>query len=134
MIYFLTNSTTLVYRVHSGYFFENISTICTQQGAQLSTTLYKIYHNDLLKSVGESGPGTAIGNINVSTPTCADDAALLANSPHELQAFLDLVEFNTFRELDKINPDKSDILTVKYKDSVKATFNGQHLKSPMCQM
>ena len=101
----------------------------TKQGAQLSTTLYKIYHNDLLKSVSQSTLGASIGNINVSTPTCADDTALLANSPHELQAMLDLVEFNTSRDLVKINPDKSEILTVKYKNTVKATLNGQEISN-----
>ena len=76
------------------------------QGAKLSTTLYKIYHNDLLEAIVNSNLGADIGQIRVPVPTCADDTALLANSNTELQNMLDIVDCYTSRNRVKINPDK----------------------------
>ncbi|CAG2249292.1 unnamed protein product [Mytilus edulis] len=51
-----------------------------QQGAKLSTTLYKCYNNLILDSILKSGLGACIGDIQVPAPTCADDIAVLKNS------------------------------------------------------
>lgn len=40
---------------------------------------------------------------------------------------LNIVEFNTKRELVKINPKKSEILTVKSKQTVEVTIDGQNV-------
>ncbi|KAH3803080.1 hypothetical protein DPMN_156780 [Dreissena polymorpha] len=87
----------------------------TKQGAQLSTTLYKVYHNHLLNTNGDSA-------IRVPTPTCADDTATLANTQEELQAVLDIVEYNTKRKPVKINPDKSELLTLECKQPKEVTL------------
>ena len=79
-----------------------------QQGAKLSTSLYKCYNNAILDSILNSGLGCHIGNIPVSAPTCADDIAILANSTEEAQQILDIVNHHTKRELVKINPNKSE--------------------------
>ena len=50
-----------------------------------------INNNTTLNAVQASGLGAHIGNINVSSPTCADDIALLGCKGHELQALLDIV-------------------------------------------
>ena len=55
-----------------------------QQGAKLSTSLYKCYNNAILDSVTEVGLGSHLGTISVATPTCADDILILANSECEL--------------------------------------------------
>ncbi|CAC5366100.1 unnamed protein product [Mytilus coruscus] len=51
-----------------------------QQGAKLSTSLYKCYNKAILDSVTESGLGCHKGTIGIATPTCADDILVLANS------------------------------------------------------
>ncbi|CAC5413724.1 unnamed protein product [Mytilus coruscus] len=53
-----------------------------QQGAKLSTSLYKCYNNAILDSVTESGLGCHMGTIGIATPTCADDILVLANSEY----------------------------------------------------
>ncbi|CAC5357155.1 unnamed protein product [Mytilus coruscus] len=62
-----------------------------QQGAKLSTTLYKCYNNVILDSILKSGLGACIGDIQVPAPTCADDIAFLANSTADAQGIFDIV-------------------------------------------
>ena len=86
-----------------------------QQGAKLSTTLYKCYNNAILDSISRSGLGAHIGDIGIAAPTCADDIAVLANNQIEAQGIIDIVEHHTRRELVKINPIKSDLIMYKGK-------------------
>ncbi|CAC5420238.1 unnamed protein product [Mytilus coruscus] len=67
-----------------------------QQGAKLSTTLYKCYNNVILDSILKSGLVARIGDIQVPAPTCADDIAVLANSTADAQGILD----TTMNEID----------------------------------
>jgi hypothetical protein len=98
------------------------------QGAKLSTSLYKLYHNCLLNSIVSSTLGANIGNIRVPAPTCADDTALLAGDPYELQAMLNIVNSSTERDLVKINPDKSEILSYKHNRAVDIKLGNQPVK------
>ena len=91
-----------------------------QQGAKLSTTLYKYYNNTILDSISHSDIGTHIGSIGIPAPTCADDIAVLADNRHEAQAILDLINYHTKRDLVKINPDKSD--AVYYNSQKNAEY------------
>lgn len=75
-----------------------------QQGAKLSTSLYKCYNNVILDSIAKSGLGSNIGNISVAAPTCADDIAILANNTSQAQGLLEIVYHHTKRDLVKINP------------------------------
>jgi hypothetical protein len=52
-----------------------------------------------------------IGNITVSAPACADDIALLGESK-DIQAMLNLLEYNTKRDLVKLNPEKTEVINV----------------------
>jgi hypothetical protein len=81
-----------------------------QQGAKLSTSLYKCYNYAILDSVTEGGLGSHLGTISVATPTCADDILILANSECELQSIMDIIYHHTQRDLVKINPQKSDLI------------------------
>jgi hypothetical protein len=81
-----------------------------QQGAKLSTSLYKCYNNAIVDSVTESGLGSHLGTISVAAPTCADDILILANSECELQNIMDIIYHHTQRDLVKINPQKSDLI------------------------
>ncbi|CAG2185453.1 unnamed protein product [Mytilus edulis] len=86
-----------------------------QQGAKLSTTLYKCYNNVILDSILKSGLGACIGDIQVPAPTCADDIAVLANSTADAQGILDIVQHHTSRDLLKINPTKSEAVLYNAK-------------------
>jgi len=100
-----------------------------RQGDKLSTTLYKRYNNTILDSITRSHMGATIGTLLVSSPTCADDIALIANTRAELQGMLDLVQYNTNRDLVKINATKSEIFTsAKTKDKDSFIFNGQNIE------
>ena len=50
-----------------------------RQGGITSTDDYKLYINDLLLKLENSGKGLKIGNIDVGNPTCADDLILLSD-------------------------------------------------------
>jgi hypothetical protein len=52
-----------------------------------------------------------IGNITVSAPACADDIALLGESK-DIQAMLNLLVYNTKRDLVKLNPEITEIINV----------------------
>ena len=61
----------------------------------LSAGLYKLYINPLLNFIGDSGLGGKIGNINVCATTCADDVALIAYKPFDMQMMVDIaVDFS----------------------------------------
>ena len=75
-----------------------------QQGAKLSTSLYKCYNNVILDSISKGGLGSHFGNIGVASLTCADDIAILANSDTELQGILDIVHHHTQRDLVENKP------------------------------
>ena len=99
----------------------------TMQGAKLSTTLYKIYHNSLLDVIEHSNLGANIGQIRVPAPTCADDTALLATNQHELQHMLNIVDSLTKRDLVTINPEKTEIIKYGTKIQVKVSLDGKDI-------
>jgi hypothetical protein len=80
-----------------------------RQGSTVSPVLYKRYNNTILNSLQASGLGAHIGNINVSSPTCADDIALLGCKGHELQALLDIVQYSIGRDLSLGNHQSKNI-------------------------
>ena len=82
-----------------------------RQGEKLSTLLYKRYNNTILDSITKSTLGATIGNITVSAPACADDIALLGESK-DIQAMVNLLEYNTKRDLVKLNSEKTEIINV----------------------
>ena len=72
----------------------------------VNLTRYKRYNNTILDSITKSTLGATIGNITVSAPACADEIALLGESK-DMQAMLNLLEYNTKRDLVKLNPEKN---------------------------
>ena len=64
--------------------FPTLQGVC--QGAILSPLLYCIFVDDLLNTLQLSGLGARIGKVFCGTPMYADDLALVASSPEELQA------------------------------------------------
>ncbi len=84
-----------------------------RQGGVLSSDLYKVYVNDLLNRICESGLGASIGSIHCAAPTCADDITLMSTDPDELQLLLDMSHDYSCMEQYTLQPTKSVILKVK---------------------
>ena len=53
-----------------------------RQGGIISTIHYKLFNNDLLHVIEESGIGATIGCLYCGAPTCADDVAVLGGKMH----------------------------------------------------
>ena len=62
-----------------------------RQGAILSPLFYSIFVDELLDLLSNSGFGVRVNSIYIGIPMYADDLALIADSPQELQAMLDIV-------------------------------------------
>jgi hypothetical protein len=69
-----------------------------RQGAKLSPTLYKGYNNQLLDILRDNNIGAKIGITFIGCPTVADDIALIAYHPEDLQHALHIVHNETRRD------------------------------------
>ena len=66
--------------------------------------------DDLLNTLEHSGLGARIGGVFCGSPMYADDLALVASSPEELQAMLDIVSQYASQWRYQLNSSKSVIL------------------------
>ena len=90
-----------------------------RQAGALSADLYKVYINHLFYILSSTGLGGKIGNINCCAPTCADDVALTANNPLDIQTMVDTsVDFSK-REGYLLQLMKSAVLPVKTTTKTK---------------
>ena len=93
-----------------------------RQGAVLSPILYSVFTSDLLYDLEHSNLGASIESIYCGAPTYADDMALVAKSPSELQGMLDIVtNYANIWEY-SINPTKSEIIINCNKPSVRSAL------------
>jgi len=81
-----------------------------RQGAKASPELYKCYNNGLLDALTNSRIGMKIGSVFVGAPTVADDVALIADSPTDLAAALQIVHGINSKDRVNINSRKSEIV------------------------
>ena len=88
-----------------------------RQGAKLSTLIYKRFNNNLLDTIQESTDGIKIGTADISSPTCADDIALLTENQADAQILTNTIDNTSSRDRFLINPSKSEI--IKFKTSRK---------------
>ena len=86
-----------------------------RQGGIISTEFYKRYNNTLLNQLDDAKHGVFIESIHCAAPTCADDIALLATSPLDLQIQIDMVKQYSLMERYELQPSKSCVLPVKPK-------------------
>ena len=69
--------------------------------------------NPLLNILSSTGLGGKIGIVNCCAPTCADDVALIANNPLDIQTMADIAVDFSKREGYLLQPMKSVVLPVK---------------------
>ena len=81
------------------------------QGRISSTVNYKTYIDPLLKLLESARVGTCSGPLYIGAPTCADDLMLIADSPEDLQAMLNLTYNFSSNSRYIIHPSKSQIVT-----------------------
>ena len=53
--------------------------------------MYKRFNNDLLNQLQNAPEGMKIGNVDVTSPTCADDIALLSQKEKDAQILTNTV-------------------------------------------
>ena len=83
-----------------------------RQCGALSADLCKVYVNPLRDILSNSGLGGKIGNINCCAPTCADDVALIANNPFDIQTMVDIAVDFSKREGYLLQPQKSVVIPI----------------------
>lgn len=53
-----------------------------RQGGNLSTIRHKLFNNDLLHMIEETGLGATIGCLHCGAPTCVGDVVILGGRMH----------------------------------------------------
>ena len=100
-----------------------------KQGAVLSPLLYSLFVNDLLVELEHSGLGVRIGSVFCGAPMYADDLALIASSPEDLQSMIDIVAQYATKWRYCLNPHKSKVLVFgsRIPPSTTWTIKGEKL-------
>ena len=84
--------------------------------------------DDLLNTIELSGLGARIGGVFCGAPMYTDDLALVAGSPEELQAMLDIVSHYASQWHYQLNSSKSVILVLgespRSRALARSTCNG----------
>ena len=98
-----------------------------RQGGILSTDLYKLYINPLLKRLEATHIGLRIENISTNSTACADDVALLTENPVHTQILINMAYDYAYMEGYKLQPTKSVALNIKAKPN-KRSLNTREFK------
>ena len=83
-----------------------------RQGGVLSSLLFLILIDGLLRELEQSGFGTVVCDLQAGNPTLADDLTLIAMPPSLLQKMLSIVESYVNKWLLTISYTKSFIMIV----------------------
>ena len=75
--------------------------------------LCSLFVNNLLVTLEQLGLGVKISNVYCSASMYTDDLALIASSPHELQAMIDIVSKYATKWRYRLSPQKSKILVFR---------------------
>jgi len=81
-----------------------------RQGGVMSTFLYLVYIDDLLRDLESSSNGANIMSVNTGNPAFADDISLISISPLKLQRNVDIVYRYCSQWNMDINVSKSDVI------------------------
>ncbi|KAK3105783.1 hypothetical protein FSP39_005674 [Pinctada imbricata] len=111
-----------------------------RQGAKLSTLMYKRFNNDILNQLQDAPEGMKIGSTDVTSPTCADDIALLSQKENDAQILTNTVHEATKKDRFRINASKCELVnfrtttkqlaipTVKYNSTnIEIVSSAKHL-------
>ena len=93
-----------------------------RQGGVTSTGFYLVFIDGLLVELQISGFGAAVCSVRSGNPALADDLALIATSPINLQKMLDIVFAYAYKWLFLIHAEKSCVLTFSCKKRAKAAY------------
>ena len=74
--------------------------------------LYKVFIDELLRIMKEKRLGLRIGSVYIGCPTCADDVALVALTPDELQIMLYEALNYSKRKRYNIHPTKTSVVDI----------------------
>ena len=91
-----------------------------RQGGILSTDLYKLYINPLLKRLEATNIGLRIGNISINRTACVDDVALLSENPVHTQILINMAYDYAYMEGYELQPTKSVALNIKAKPNKRS--------------
>ncbi|KAK3103705.1 hypothetical protein FSP39_021164 [Pinctada imbricata] len=107
-----------------------------RQGAKLSTLMYKRFNNNLLNELQSAKEGVKIGALDVSSPACADDIALLTESQTHAQILTNTISNASSKDRFVINPSKSEVVkfktTRKGQDGLQITLAGNDIVQYKC--
>jgi hypothetical protein len=93
-----------------------------RQGGLPSPDDYKTYLKDLLDMLEKTQMGCYIGDINLVSPTCADDMLVMARSMYHLQVLLQIIAAYANEEHYVIHPIKSLILPINVQSEAQLNF------------
>ncbi|KAH3727866.1 hypothetical protein DPMN_053811 [Dreissena polymorpha] len=88
-----------------------------RQGGILSTDLYKIYVNPLLKRLESTDHGCTIGDIKCNASACADEITINSTNSQETKVLTSMAEDFANCERYILQPTKSEALKVLQRDS-----------------
>jgi hypothetical protein len=93
-----------------------------RQGDNLAPTLFAIYVNDFMKDINSINRGVPVGDSRVSGLVYADDVVLIASTPEDLQAQLDVAHAWCTKWRMTVNNGKTKIMHFRMKSVPRAEF------------
>ena len=93
-----------------------------RQGGVTSTGFYLVFIDGLLVELQLSGLGAAVCSVRSGNPALADDLALIATSPLNLQKMLDIVYAYAYKWLFMIHAEKSCVLIFSLNKRTKSAY------------
>jgi ribonuclease HI len=100
----------------------------TKQGSGLSPILFAITNDLLVRWLASETTGTWIGNTHLTSLTYADDMSILTECKHNLQRIIEMIEIWEHTTGQKMNAEKTEILTNTPNLQPQTLYNGAPLK------
>ena len=102
------------------------------QGGAISADLYKAGKNKLLEILANTTT-CRIGHINAGALMVADDLAIAANSAHDLQHGVSIIELDSLRQRYCFNVDKTKIVSLNTKETPSCLLNNAPVNNSICE-
>ena len=88
IMYYLRNQEArIIWNYVKGSYYNNIER-GVRQGGILSPLLFKLYVDDVLREITESGVGCKLGILRINVLAYADNLVLLTDTPNHLSFFI----------------------------------------------